>query len=121
MVAPIESGIAITAAERTDSDCAQEIPSHGSPAMRPKYLGTTAMWTVPIGVNLHSYMDKSVPFARTRGFITLVSQSSPSGKRHPRTILMGVGLAHHIEAELRILVCPGDLYRNLGASLLSLK
>ena len=121
MLEPKETGIAINAAERTNSDCAQEIPLHGSPAMRPKYLGTTAMWTVPFGVNHHSYMDKSVPFARTRGFITLVSQSSPSGKRHPRTILMGVGLAHHIEAELRILVGPGDLYRNLGPRFLALK
>jgi hypothetical protein len=53
--APIESGIAINAAERTDSDCAQEIPLHiGPSAMRPKHLGTTAVWTVPFGVNLHS-------------------------------------------------------------------
>jgi hypothetical protein len=75
VAAPIESGVAINAAERTGSDCAQEIPLHGSPAMRPKYLGTTAMWTVPFGVNLHSYMDESVPFGRTRGFITLAHRS----------------------------------------------
>ena len=29
VAAPIESGIAINAAERADSDCAQEIPLHG--------------------------------------------------------------------------------------------
>jgi hypothetical protein len=52
--APIESGIAINAAERTDSDWTEEIPLHGVTPMRPKYLGTTAMWTVPFGVNLHS-------------------------------------------------------------------
>jgi hypothetical protein len=34
--APIESGIAINAADRTDSDCAQKIPFHGPAAMRPK-------------------------------------------------------------------------------------
>ena len=50
---PIESRIATNAAERTDSDCAEEIPLHGAAPMRPKYLGTTAMWTVPFGVKLH--------------------------------------------------------------------
>jgi hypothetical protein len=35
-----ESGIAINAAERTDSECAQQIPLRGPAAMRSKYLGT---------------------------------------------------------------------------------
>jgi hypothetical protein len=51
---PIESGIAINAAERTDSDCAEEISLHGAAAMRSKYLGTTAMWTGPFGVRAHT-------------------------------------------------------------------
>jgi hypothetical protein len=51
--APIESGIAIDAAERTDSDCAQEIPLLGPAAMRPKYLGTPAARTGVFGVRAH--------------------------------------------------------------------
>ena len=50
---PIESGIAINAAERADSDCAEEILLHGVTPMRPKYLRTTAMWTGPVGRGLH--------------------------------------------------------------------
>jgi hypothetical protein len=53
VAAPIESGIAINAAERADSDCAQEIPLHGPPAVRSKYLGTTALSTGLLGVKLH--------------------------------------------------------------------
>ena len=49
-----ETGIAISAAERSDSDCAEEIPLHGTPPMRSKYLGTTTMWTELFGVRLHS-------------------------------------------------------------------
>ena len=54
MFEPIESGIAINAAERTDSDCAEEILLHGAAPMRPKYLGTPAMWTRPFGVRAHN-------------------------------------------------------------------
>jgi hypothetical protein len=39
---PVESSIAINAAERTKSNCAQEMPFHWPAAMRPKYLGTPA-------------------------------------------------------------------------------
>ena len=53
-VEPIESGVAINAAERTDSDWTEEIPLHGATPMRPEYLGTTAMWTGPVGVGLHA-------------------------------------------------------------------
>jgi hypothetical protein len=53
VVNTIESAIAINAAERTHSDRAEEIPLHGAAPMRPKYLGTTAMWTVPLGVRFH--------------------------------------------------------------------
>src|SRR5579862_2935047 len=52
--APIESGIAINAAERTDSDCAQEIPLRGPATMRSKYLGTPAIGTGPFGVRAHN-------------------------------------------------------------------
>jgi hypothetical protein len=50
---PIESGIAIDAAKRTDSDCAEKILLHGTVPMRPKYLRTAAMWTKSFGVRLH--------------------------------------------------------------------
>ena len=50
---PIESGTAINAAERTDSDCAEEILLHGAAPMRPKYLGTTAIGTDAFGVRFH--------------------------------------------------------------------
>ena len=53
VAAPIESGIAINAAERTDSDSAQEIPFHGPAAMRPKHFGTPAIRTGPFGVRVH--------------------------------------------------------------------
>ena len=36
-------------------------------------------------------------------------------------MLVGLDLAHYVEAELRILVRPGDLYRNLGPRLLPLE
>jgi hypothetical protein len=50
---PVESSIAINAAERTESNCAQEMPFHWPAAMRPKYLGTPATWTRPFGVRAH--------------------------------------------------------------------
>jgi hypothetical protein len=53
VAAPIESGVAINAAERTDSDCAQEIPLHRPAAMRPKHFGTPAIRTGPFGVRAH--------------------------------------------------------------------
>jgi hypothetical protein len=35
---PIESDIAVDAAKRTDSDCAEKNLLHGTVPMRPKYL-----------------------------------------------------------------------------------
>jgi hypothetical protein len=52
---PIESGIAIDAAVRTESDRAEEILLHGAAPMRPKYLGTTAIWTGAFGVRTHDH------------------------------------------------------------------
>jgi len=37
-----ETGIAINAAERTDSDCAEKIPLDSAAPMRPKHVGTIA-------------------------------------------------------------------------------
>ena len=54
MFEPIESGIAIDAAKRTDSDRAEKISLHGAAPMRSKYLGTTAMGTRPFGVRAHN-------------------------------------------------------------------
>ena len=62
--APVESGIAINAAERTNSDCAQEMPFHWPAAMRPKYLRTTAMWTGPVGGGLHGQFSLKVTGTR---------------------------------------------------------
>jgi hypothetical protein len=50
---PIKSGIAVDAAKRTDSDCAEKILLHGAVAMRPKYLRAATMWTESFGVSLH--------------------------------------------------------------------
>jgi len=50
---PIESSIAINAAERTDSDCAEKILLDSAAPMRPKYLGTIAIRTGPFGIELH--------------------------------------------------------------------
>ena len=49
-----ETGIAIYAAERSDSDCPEETLLHGTAPMRSIYLGTTTMWTELFGVRLHS-------------------------------------------------------------------
>ena len=65
VAAPIESGIAINAAERADSDCAQEIPLHGPPAVRSKYLGTPAIWTRPFGVRAHNQSFPTINFPNT--------------------------------------------------------
>ena len=49
-----ETGIAISAAEWSDSDSAEETLLHGTAPMRSIYLGTTTMWTELFGVSLHS-------------------------------------------------------------------
>ena len=54
MAKTIESSIAIKAAERSDSDGAEEMPLHGAVPMRSKYFGTATMWTELFGVRLHS-------------------------------------------------------------------
>jgi hypothetical protein len=48
-----ETGIAVDAAKRTDSDCAEKILLHSAVAMRPKYLRAATMWTESFGVSLH--------------------------------------------------------------------
>ena len=48
-----ETGIAISAAERSDSDSAEETLLHGAAPMRSIYLGTTTMWTELFQVRLH--------------------------------------------------------------------
>jgi hypothetical protein len=46
--------IAVDAAKRTDSDCAEKILLHDIAPMRPKYLRAATMWTDSFGVSLHS-------------------------------------------------------------------
>ena len=60
MLDPIKSGIAINAAERTDSDCAEKIPFQYVTPMRPIYLGTTAAWTESFGVRFISYTTSAI-------------------------------------------------------------
>ena len=49
-----ETGIAISAAERSDSDCPEKTLLHGTAPMRSIYLGTTTMWTELFEFSLHS-------------------------------------------------------------------
>ena len=49
-----ETGIAIDAAERPDSNCAQKMLLHGTAPMRSIDLRTTATWTESFEVRLHS-------------------------------------------------------------------
>ncbi len=83
-----ETGIAISAAERSDSDCAEEILLHSTAPMRSRYLRTTTMWTDSFGVRLHSLHrvpDFRLPTAekrpRSATWVTMLQQVRRPARR----------------------------------------